>query len=134
MYYCQEITVLNLNFSLIWELAQIICRKFKKAKYLVRNTANIINNYYHILFNILKSHVTSVSLYLNLTNTDIIVPDNSIQLQLDEKEPQNSHSVNNKKTRHFEICCPIGCIWKQHKNWKFKEMNYIYMITKIEKV
>ena len=40
-------------------------QKIQKAKYLVRNTANIINNYYHILFNILKSQVTSVSLYLN---------------------------------------------------------------------
>ena len=47
--------------------------------------------------------MTSVSLYLNLTNTDMIVPDNSIQLQLDEKQPQNSHPVNNKKTRHFAV-------------------------------
>jgi hypothetical protein len=39
-------------------------QKIQKAKYLVRNTANIINNYYHILFSILKRHVTSVSLYL----------------------------------------------------------------------
>jgi hypothetical protein len=28
-----------------------------------------INNYYHILFNILKSHVTSVSLYLKTNST-----------------------------------------------------------------
>ena len=40
--------------------------KIQKAKYLVRNTANLINNYYHILLNILKSHVTSVSLNLKL--------------------------------------------------------------------
>ena len=40
--------------------------KIQKAKYLVRNTASIINNYYHILLNILKSHVTSVSLNLTL--------------------------------------------------------------------
>jgi hypothetical protein len=40
---------------------------------------------------------------MNLTNTDIIVPDNSIQLQIDEKQPQNSHPVNNKKTRHFAV-------------------------------
>jgi hypothetical protein len=38
-----------------------------ETKYLVRNTANIINNYYHILLNILKSHVTSVSLNLKRT-------------------------------------------------------------------
>ena len=42
--------------------------KIQKAKYLVRNTANIINKYYHISFNILKSHVTSISLYLNFLN------------------------------------------------------------------
>ena len=41
--------------------------KIQKAKYLVRNTAIIINKYYHISFNILKSHVTSVSLYLKCT-------------------------------------------------------------------
>ena len=39
-------------------------QKIQKTKYLVRNTTNIINNYYHILINILKSHVTSVSFYL----------------------------------------------------------------------
>jgi len=46
-------------------------QKIQKAKYPIRNTASIINNHYHILFNILKSHVTSVSLYLNATLNNI---------------------------------------------------------------
>jgi hypothetical protein len=49
----------------------------QNAPYYIKNLEilndNIINNYYHILFNILKSHVTSVSLYLKVltrTNTN----------------------------------------------------------------
>jgi hypothetical protein len=54
MYYCQDVTVLNLYFSLIWELVQIICRKMATPRFACHSDTDIeaiLNHLWYFCYN-----------------------------------------------------------------------------------